>query len=83
MSDPDSVESVIKDVIKSHGKIDNLVTSAGFTENFDAIAYPYDRVKKLWGGKRPLVLAAVSRNADSKQSTSTELTSSPLALLDT
>ena len=26
-----------------------MVTSAGFTENFDAIAYPFDRVKKLWG----------------------------------
>lgn len=25
------------------------MTSAGFTENFDAIAYPYDRMKKLWG----------------------------------
>lgn len=25
------------------------MTSAGFTENFDAIKYPYDRVKKLWG----------------------------------
>jgi D-arabinitol 2-dehydrogenase len=25
------------------------VTSAGFTENYDAIAYPYDRMKKLWG----------------------------------
>jgi len=25
-----------------------LVTSAGFTENFDAILYPYERMKKLW-----------------------------------
>ncbi|KAI6865292.1 NAD(P)-binding protein, partial [Hortaea werneckii] len=24
-------------------------TSAGFTENFDAISYPYDRMQKLWG----------------------------------
>jgi len=29
--------------------VDNLVTSAGFTENFDAISYPHDRMQKLWG----------------------------------
>lgn len=49
VSDPDSVNAAIAEVIKDHGKIDHLVTSAGFTENFDAIAYPFDRVKKLWG----------------------------------
>ena len=32
-----------------HGRIDNLVTSAGFTENFQAIDYPIDRMRKLWG----------------------------------
>ncbi|QDS69301.1 hypothetical protein FKW77_002736 [Venturia effusa] len=48
VSDPQSVEECLKDIIYKHGKIDNLVTSAGFTENFDAIAYPYDRMKKLW-----------------------------------
>jgi D-arabinitol 2-dehydrogenase len=26
-----------------------LVTSAGFTENFPALDYPLDRVRKLWG----------------------------------
>lgn len=49
MSDEHSVEGVLSDVISQHGKIDNLVTSAGFTENFDAIKYPIDRVRKLWG----------------------------------
>jgi NAD(P)-dependent dehydrogenase (short-subunit alcohol dehydrogenase family) len=49
VSDPESVEQVIADIINEHGKIDNLVTSAGFTENFDAINYPIDRVRKLWG----------------------------------
>jgi D-arabinitol 2-dehydrogenase len=29
--------------------VDNLVTSAGFTENYDAISYPHDRMQKLWG----------------------------------
>lgn len=26
-----------------------LVTSAGFTENFKAEDYPYERMQKLWG----------------------------------
>ncbi|KAI4215262.1 MAG: hypothetical protein LQ351_002161 [Letrouitia transgressa] len=49
VSDPDSVNASIEEIIRDHGKIDHLVTSAGFTENFDAIAYPFDRVKRLWG----------------------------------
>lgn len=49
VSDPASVEATLADIIKEHGKIDHLVTSAGFTENFDAISYPYERMKKLWG----------------------------------
>lgn len=47
VADPQSVDQSIGEIIKEHGKIDHLVTSAGFTENFDAIAYPVDRVKKL------------------------------------
>ncbi|KAI9832153.1 MAG: hypothetical protein M1819_004504 [Sarea resinae] len=49
VSNPASVDEAIADIIKDHGKIDNLVTSAGFTENFDAISYPHDRMQKLWG----------------------------------
>lgn len=49
VADPDSVNNVLEEVIQKHGKIDNLVTSAGFTENFDAISYPHDRMQKLWG----------------------------------
>lgn len=48
VSDADSVTSCIAEVIAEHGKIDNLVTSAGFTENFEAINYPIERVRKLW-----------------------------------
>lgn len=48
VSDPESVENCITEVIKAHGKIDNLVTSAGFTENFEAVNYPIDRMRKLW-----------------------------------
>ena len=33
----------------AHGKIDGLVTSAGFTENYAAIDYPIDRMRMLWG----------------------------------
>jgi NAD(P)-dependent dehydrogenase (short-subunit alcohol dehydrogenase family) len=49
VSDADSVEACIAEIIQQHGKIDNLVTSAGFTENFEATNYPIDRVRKLWG----------------------------------
>lgn len=36
-------------MIKNHGKVDHLVTSAGFTENYNAVDYPPDRLEKLWG----------------------------------
>jgi len=49
VANPDSVNACLAAVIEAHGKIDNLVTSAGFTENYDAISYPYDRMQKLWG----------------------------------
>lgn len=49
VADAASVESCIAEIIESHGKIDNLVTSAGFTENFEAVKYPVDRMRKLWG----------------------------------
>ena len=49
VSDPASVEACIAEIVAEHGRIDNLVTSAGFTENFEAVAYPIDRMRKLWG----------------------------------
>ncbi|EEH42545.1 uncharacterized protein PADG_07365 [Paracoccidioides brasiliensis Pb18] len=49
VANPDSVNACISNILATHNRIDNLVTSAGFTENFDAISYPYDRMKKLWG----------------------------------
>ena len=49
VSSPTSVKQAFANVIKQHGKVDNLITSAGFTENYDAISYPYDRIQKLWG----------------------------------
>ncbi|KPM38179.1 hypothetical protein AK830_g8401 [Neonectria ditissima] len=45
----ESVDSCVAEIISIHQKIDGLVTSAGFTENFDAINYPIDRMRKLWG----------------------------------
>lgn len=48
VADPDSVEACIAEILQQHGKIDNLVTSAGFTENFEAVKYPIDRLRKLW-----------------------------------
>ncbi len=49
VSDEASVLACIAEIVAEHGKIDNLVTSAGFTENFEAVSYPIDRVRKLWG----------------------------------
>lgn len=49
MSDHLSVDAVVIEIIQAHGKIDNLVTSAGFCENYDAINYPVDRINKVWG----------------------------------
>ncbi|KAJ5992788.1 Glucose/ribitol dehydrogenase [Penicillium sp. IBT 35674x] len=49
VANPDSVNEALAEVLAKHHQIDNLVTSAGFTENFDAISYPFDRMKKLWG----------------------------------
>ncbi|GAO14509.1 uncharacterized protein UV8b_04303 [Ustilaginoidea virens] len=48
VSDPESVESCVAQIVEQHGKIDNLVTSAGFAENFEAVNYPIDRMRKLW-----------------------------------
>ncbi len=49
VSSPESVDAAIAEILQVHNKIDNLVTSAGFTENFEAINYPIDRIRKLWG----------------------------------
>ncbi|KAK7734725.1 hypothetical protein SLS53_007831 [Cytospora paraplurivora] len=48
VSDPDSVAACIDEILSQHGKIDHLVTSAGFTENFQATDYPIDRFRKLF-----------------------------------
>jgi D-arabinitol 2-dehydrogenase len=49
VSDPTSVDECLAEILTKHNKIDHLVTSAGFTENFAAEQYPYERIKKLWG----------------------------------
>lgn len=48
VGDAESVEQCIAEILAEHGRIDNLVTSAGFTENFEATKYPIDRMRKLW-----------------------------------
>ncbi|KAF3768679.1 putative D-arabinitol dehydrogenase ArbD [Cryphonectria parasitica EP155] len=48
VSDPDSVNACIAEILAAHGKIDALVTSAGFTENFQATDYPIERMRKLF-----------------------------------
>lgn len=49
VADPDSVDEAVIEIISKHGRIDNLVTSTGFTENFEAILCPHDRMQRLWG----------------------------------
>lgn len=49
MSDAESVQATFAAIVKEHGKVDNLITSAGFCENFDAVSYPIERMRKLWG----------------------------------
>lgn len=49
VSSEESVNACIAEIVAQHGKIDSLVTSAGFTENFEAIQYPIDRMRKLFG----------------------------------
>jgi D-arabinitol 2-dehydrogenase len=51
VSDPGSVDACLAEVLEAHGgkTINGLVTSAGFVENFAAVDYPPDRMRKLWG----------------------------------
>lgn len=35
------------EILSEHGKIDSLVTSAGFCENIQATEYPIERMRKL------------------------------------
>jgi D-arabinitol 2-dehydrogenase len=48
VSDPASVETCLAEVVSEHGKVDSLVTSAGIVENFEAVTYPIERMRKLW-----------------------------------
>jgi NAD(P)-dependent dehydrogenase (short-subunit alcohol dehydrogenase family) len=49
VGDEASVAACVREVLEQHGgRIDHLVTSAGFTENFEAVNYPVDRMRKLW-----------------------------------
>ncbi|KAF8517593.1 NAD(P)-binding protein [Hysterangium stoloniferum] len=43
-----SVKSAMADIIDKFGKIDSLVTSAGICENYTALEYPHERIKKLY-----------------------------------
>lgn len=50
VSSADSVSDCLAGILAAHnGRVDHLVTSAGFVENFPATEYPIDRMRKLWG----------------------------------
>jgi D-arabinitol 2-dehydrogenase len=44
VSNEEWVDIAINEVLEAHGKIDHLVTSAGFTENIPALEYPMRRL---------------------------------------
>lgn len=48
VADPASIAACVAEIAAAHGKIDHLVTSAGFTENYPSTEYPVDRMRKLW-----------------------------------
>ena len=48
VSSADSISACVKEIVDVHSKIDHLVTSAGFTENWPSTEYPVDRMRKLW-----------------------------------
>jgi NAD(P)-dependent dehydrogenase (short-subunit alcohol dehydrogenase family) len=48
VADEASVIACVAEVVKVHGKVDGLVTSAGFTDNIPVLDYPIERVRKLW-----------------------------------
>ena len=48
MADPASIAACVNEIVAAHTKIDHLITSAGFTENFPSAEYPVDRMRKLW-----------------------------------
>lgn len=47
VSNEAQVQATMAGIIEKHGRIDVLVTSAGFVENYAAHEYPIERVRKL------------------------------------
>ncbi|KAI5300497.1 hypothetical protein KEM55_007003 [Ascosphaera atra] len=45
---PESVNQCVDAIIAAHGKIDKLITSAGFSENIAAEDYPHDRLQAIF-----------------------------------
>ncbi|EEP78885.1 hypothetical protein UREG_03731 [Uncinocarpus reesii 1704] len=60
VGNPESVNRSVAEILKEHGQIDHLVTSAGFTENFDAVSYPHDRMQSFGRQCRWIYLFAVA-----------------------
>ncbi|KKA27373.1 hypothetical protein TD95_005454, partial [Thielaviopsis punctulata] len=45
----EEVAACVAAVVQQHGRVDGLVTSAGFAEGWPAEKYPVDRMRALWG----------------------------------
>ncbi|CZR61937.1 related to D-arabinitol 2-dehydrogenase [Phialocephala subalpina] len=48
VSSEEWVQIAINEILSEHGKIDHLVTSAGFTDNIPALTYPIERMRRLF-----------------------------------
>ncbi|KAJ7172063.1 NAD-P-binding protein [Mycena filopes] len=43
-----SVQKAYTDIMATYGRIDSVVASAGIVENYSAMDYPYERIKRLY-----------------------------------
>jgi len=48
VSNEEWVTIAIDEILAEHGKIDHLVTSAGFTDNIAALQYPIEKMRRLF-----------------------------------
>jgi len=48
VSNEDAVKAAFDQIVQKWGKVDVVITAAGIVENFSALTYPTDRIKKLF-----------------------------------
>ncbi|KAJ6531246.1 NAD(P)-binding protein [Mycena capillaripes] len=48
VSSEQAVQKAYAEIMSTYGRIDSVVASAGIVENYSALDYPFDRIKKLY-----------------------------------